>query len=436
MKNNPHVNAIKQLESVARILESEYQDKKRFTAAIELLKTSQKLIEGEIEVEMDSGEKKKFMAYRSQHSNAVGPYKGGIRFHPNVTKEEVMALSTWMTWKCSVTGLPYGGSKGGVVVDPRKLSQVELERLSRAYARFIAGSIGPWTDIPAPDVNTTPQIMAWMIDEYQQILTKNNNLHENPLAAFTGKPLELGGSEGREEATGLGGVYILEKLTEKLGWRRKSDITIAIQGFGNVGYFFAQHADSLGFRVVAVSDSKSGVYVEKGLDPLKTLECKKESGSISSCLCSNGKCDSKLGRAITNEELLELDVDVLVPAALENVITADNAGKIKAKVIIEMANGPVTPEADKILKQKNILLIPDILANAGGVTTSYFEWVQNLQGYYWTKEEVLGKLRPKMEVAFEKMWTIKQEKKLDGRMATYISAVKRVVDIMMLRGWV
>ncbi|MEN8252969.1 MAG: Glu/Leu/Phe/Val dehydrogenase [Patescibacteria group bacterium] len=432
MKNNPHTNASKQLEDVAEILRAEYEDGARFDRAIELLKKPQNLIEGEVEVKMDNGEIKKFKAFRSQHSNAVGPYKGGIRFHRDVTREEVIALSTWMTWKCSVTNLPYGGGKGGVIVDPKKLSEAELQNLSRAYARFIANDIGPWIDVPAPDVNTTPQIMAWMVDEYQKVKTQDFA----SLATFTGKPLELGGSEGRNEATGLGGVYLLEKLAKKLDWKRKKDITIAIQGFGNVGYFFAYHADKLGYRVVAVSDSKSGVYVESGIDPEKTLECKKKTKGIEGCLCSEGKCNADFGKPISNQELLELDVDVLVPAALENVINNTNANNIKAKVIIEMANGPVTPEADEILNKKNILVIPDILANAGGVTTSYLEWVQNLQGYYWTKEEVLNKLQPMMENAFEKMWKLKEDKSLNTRMAVYFSAVKRVVDTMMVRGWI
>jgi len=432
---NPHQMAIAQLEQVAKLLKNDYPDEKRFNKAIKKLATVDRVLEGELEVKMDDGKLQKFKAFRSQHNNARGPYKGGIRFHPNVTKEEVMALSTWMTWKCSVTGIPYGGSKGGVVVDPKTLSQNELQRLSRAYVRFLVNNIGPWTDVPAPDVNTTGQIMAWMVDEYQQLKNKNpENINENLLATFTGKPLELGGSEGREEATGLGGVFILEELAKKLNVQRKKDLTIAIQGFGNVGYFFAYHADRLGYRVVAVSDSKGGVFVEAGLNPAKTLECKHKSGSLTACGCDDQGCDLILGKPITNQELLELDVDVLVPAALENVITKENASRIKAKNIIEMANGPTTPEADEILKSRGILLIPDVLANAGGVTTSYFEWVQNLQGYYWTHEEVVTKLEPLMKAAFAKMWQAKEKYQLDGRMATYVGAVKRVIDAMMIRG--
>lgn len=435
--NNPHQNAIKQLEQVAEILRPLYKDSKKFDAAIEKLKTPDKVVEGHIEVKMDDGSKKTFKAFRSQHNNARGPYKGGIRFHHNVSKEEVMALSTWMTWKCAVTGIPYGGGKGGVIVDPHTLSEDELQRLSRAYARFIAPHVGPWTDIPAPDVNTTGQIMAWMVDEWEtgHRSQETVNIQSNPLATFTGKPLDLGGSEGRDEATGLGGVYVLEELTAALGKKRKQDITVAIQGFGNVGYWFAYHADRLGYKVVAVSDSRGGVYVEEGLDPEKTLACKKQKGAVSDCLCTPEVCDIRNGKTITNEELLELPVDVLVPAALENVIHKDNAKKIKAKAIIEMANGPITPEADEILQKQKILVVPDVLANAGGVTTSYFEWVQNLQGYYWTKEEVLSKLQPLMIDAFRRMWETQQNNpKLTGRMATYLTAVKRVVDVMLLRG--
>jgi len=433
--SNPHAQAVTQLNKVAKLLESQYPDKKVFARAIEKLKKPDRVIEGQLTIVMDDGSQKKFQAYRSQHDDARGPYKGGIRFHPNVTKEEVMALSTWMTWKCAVTGIPYGGSKGGVVVDPKKLSAAELQKLSRAYARFLVNDIGPWTDVPAPDMGTTGPVMSWMVDEWEKAKKeKSGPLMENALATFTGKPLGLGGSQGRDEATGLGGAYILEKLAKELGWQRKKDITIAVQGFGNVGYWFAYHADQLGYKVVAVSDSRGGVYLESGLNPAKTLECKKKAGQIQDCLCDHQQCQVSLGKKISNEELLELEVDVLVPAALESVITIENAPKIKAKHIIEMANGPITPEADEILEKKGILIIPDVLANAGGVTTSYFEWVQNLQGYYWTKAEVLAKLRPLMEKAFDQMWQLKQTIKQSARIATYAQAVKLVIDSLILRG--
>lgn len=432
--SNPHKNSIKQLEKVAKLLRDSYEDQKRFDSAIEKLKKPQNFFKKDLEIEMDDGSKKKFKAFRSQHDNARGPFKGGIRFHQNVSADEVKALSTWMTWKCAVTGIPYGGGKGGIIVNPRELSESELQKLSRAYARFLSDKIGPWVDIPAPDVNTNGQIMAWMVDELENSVSNERRASENLAATFTGKPLMIGGSQGRDEATGLGGVFILEKLTEKLGHDRKRDVTIAIQGFGNVGYWFAYHADQLGYKVVAVSGSKGGVYVEDGLDPSKTMECKKQNGTLDKCLCVDGACNVNNGKSITNEELLELDVDILVPSALENVITKDNANKIKAKAIIEMANGPVTPEADEILKKNDVLVIPDVLANAGGVTVSYFEWAQNLQGYYWTRDEVVAKLQPLMDSAFDAMWAMLEEHKTTGRMATYMNAVKSVIDAMMLRG--
>lgn len=432
--SNSHKNSIKQLEKVAKLLRDSYKNKNRFDQAIEKLKTPQNFFETELEVKMDNGKTKKFKAFRSQHNNARGPFKGGIRFHQNVSADEVKALSTWMTWKCAVTGIPYGGGKGGITVNPRELSEGELQRLSRAYASFLSDKIGPWVDIPAPDVNTNGQIMAWMVDELENTASLERRASENLIATFTGKPIMIGGSQGRDEATGLGGVFILEKLVEKLGHNRKKDVTIAIQGFGNVGYHFAYHADKLGYKVVAVSGSKGGIYVEDGLDPEKTMECKKKKGGLSTCLCVDGKCSVNNGKNITNEELLELDVDILVPSALENVINKDNAHKIKATAIIEMANGPITPEADEILKKNKVLVIPDVLANAGGVTVSYFEWAQNLQGYYWTRDEVVAKLQPLMDNAFDSMWDMLKKHKTTGRMATYMNAVKSVIDTMMLRG--
>jgi glutamate dehydrogenase/leucine dehydrogenase len=421
--NDPHANAVKQLEQVAVLLRDQYDEPDRFDAAIEKLKEPDQVIEGTLSVEMDDGTTQEFQAYRSQHNDARGPYKGGIRYHPNVSLEEVKALSTWMTWKCSVTGIPYGGGKGGVIVDPKKLSQTELQKLTRAYARLIAEHIGPWSDIPAPDVNTDSQTMAWLVDEYEKIMKQKHGMNpENPMATFTGKPLTLGGSQGREEATGLGGVFVLEQLTKKLG-KTPAETTIAIQGFGNVGYWFAHHAHARGYKIIAVSDSRGGVLHENILDPIAALTHKRETGALDG-----------FASPISNDQLLELEVDVLVPSALENVINVTNAEKIKAKAIVEMANGPVTPEADAILHQRNILVIPDVLANAGGVTTSYFEWVQNLQGYYWTKEEVLSKLEGLMISAFEQMWDMHEQTKQDGRMSTYLNAVKRVVDAMMLRG--
>lgn len=432
--SNPHLEAIEELRSVAEILRPQYADKDRFDRAIAKLSQPDEVWQTELELTLDNGQTAKFPAWRSQHDNTLGPYKGGIRFHPDASREEVMALSTWMTWKCATIGIPYGGAKGGIKVDVKTLSPKELERLSRAYASWLAPHIGPWLDIPAPDMNTNSQIMAWMVDEYENLAKNQGRVDANPLATFTGKPLDLGGAEGREEATGLGGVMVLEKLATQLGWQRRQDITIALQGFGNVGYWLAHHADLLGYRVVAVSDSRGGVYVESGLDPSHTLACKKDTGSVAECHCDKTGCQIGRGRTISNAELLALPVDVLVPAAMEDAITADNMDQIQAKVVLEMANGPVDPVADKQLLAKNVLVVPDILANAGGVTTSYFEWMANLRGETWTKTEVIGRLRPLMEQAFDRVWQMKEKTQSSMRMAAYSVAVKRVIDALMVRG--
>jgi glutamate dehydrogenase/leucine dehydrogenase len=409
--SNPYKNAVFQLQQVAGLLNLNEE-------VVEILSKPNKLLKTELEVKMDDGKVKKFKAYRSQHNNAIGPYKGGIRFHPMVTEDEVKALSMWMTWKCSVVGIPYGGAKGGVVVDPKELSEMELQRLSRKYIEFISDDIGPQKDVPAPDMNTNPQVMAWMLDEYEKIKGR-----QEP-GVLTGKPVELGGSLGRTEATGLGGFYVLEKLAEVKSLSNKK-ITIAVQGIGNVGYWFADFAANAGYRVVAISDSRGGIYKKDGLYVENVLKHKNKSGGVS---------DFEGSKKITNKELLELDVDVLVPAALESVITKENAKNIKAKYIIELANGPVTPEADKILFEKGVISIPDVLANAGGVTTSYFEWVQNNMGYYWEKEEVFEKLKVIMDRAFMRVWTKYNEEEVSLRMAAYMGAVDRVVEAMRLRG--
>jgi glutamate dehydrogenase (NAD(P)+) len=429
--SNPYKNAVKQLNEVGKILKL---DKK----TIDKLSKPKNLIKKKISIKLDNGKKKTFQAFRSQHNDSRGPFKGGIRYHPQVSEAEVKALSMWMSWKCSVVGIPYGGGKGGIICNPKKMSETEIERLSRAYIKAIAPYIGPWVDVPAPDVNTNPQIMAWMIDEYNTMVNDQWSMIKNyssPYACITGKPVELGGSKGRTQATGQGGVYVLEKLTRKLNLK-PSETTIAVQGFGNVGYWFARLAHKQGFKITAVSDSKGGVYLKSGLNPDAVLDCKKEKGTVSKCLFKNGK-------KITNEELLEMKVDILVPAALENVINTKNAKKIKAKAIIELANGPVTPEADKILHKNKIILVPDILANAGGVTVSYFEWCQNLSGFYWEKEQVLNRLKKIMDKAFDTWWDkydkIKNQKsKIKNlntpRMAAYAAAVDRVVKAMRIRG--
>ncbi len=401
---DPFESTKAQLAKAAKVLGLE-------AAILERLETPARVVEVNFPVLMDDGTTKVFTGYRSQHNNARGPYKGGLRFSPEVSESEVKALSSWMTWKCAVVDIPFGGGKGGVIVDVRKLSKGELEKVSRAFIHAIAEVIGPEKDVPAPDMNTNAEIMDWMVDEYTKITQD-----PKALAAFTGKSIAKGGSEGRTEATGLGGVYILEDLAKKESLVPEQT-TIAIQGIGNVGHYFAEFATGLGFKIVAVSDSKSAVYDPDGLDLKKVVEYKKTTGSLKGFG----------GQEVSNEELLELPVDILVPAATENVITKDNADAIKARYIIELANGPTTPEADEILLGKNILIIPDILANAGGVTVSYFEWLQNMHNEKWSKEDVFAKLREIMTKAFAEGYETKDKYQTDLRTALYALAINRVL---------
>lgn len=361
-----------------------------------------------LSIKMDIGEMRNFKAWRIQHNSALGPYKGGIRFHPGTIREEVQALATLMTIKCAVAGLPFGGAKGGISVDPKKLSEGELERLSRAFASKLAHFIGEDVDVPAPDVNTNPTIMAWMLDEYQKIMGKKSP------ATFTGKPIALGGSLGRTEATGRGGVMVMESLLEKL--KKKGRQTIAIQGFGNVGYYFAKIAYEEGYKIVAVSDSKGGVYAKEGLNPEKVFANKKLKGNFNA-----------MGKVITNAELLELPVDILVPSALENVINGTNMDAIKAPIIVEMANGPITEEAYNYLKEKGVVVVPDVLANSGGVTVSYLEWVQGKQRFWWSEKEVNDKLQVMMDRAFEAIWNNSIKKKISLKQAAFEVAIERIV---------
>lgn len=417
--NNPFDNAVKQIQNVASLLKLNDKITKKL---LEL----EHFYEVEIPIKMDDGTTRKFKGYRAQHSSARGPYKGGIRFHPNVNPDEVKALSMWMSIKCAVAGIPFGGAKGGVIVNPKELSRGELERLSRGYVKKLYKHIGEQVDVPAPDVNTNPQIMAWMLDEYEKLVG-----HKSP-GTFTGKPVELGGSLGRTEATGRGGVMVLKALAKKLGLKPEKT-SVAVQGFGNVGYYFAHFAEREGFNVVAVSDSKGGVHVKTGINVGKTMSCKLEKGKVADCYCVGSVCDIKKSHQLSNDEILELPVDILVPAALENVITDKNAGKIKARAIIEMANGPITPEADKILAKRGILSVPDVLANSGGVTVSYFEWMQNLENHYWTEAEVNKKLEEVMTRAFNDMWARHEELKVDLRMSAYSNAVAKIARAMELR---
>lgn len=392
-----------------------------------------RVIEVKIPIKLKNGETKIFRGFRSQHNNKLGPYKGGIRFHQNVTKEEVVTLSLWMSLKCAVADLPYGGAKGGIIVDPKTLTESELEKLSREYVREIYDVIGSDKDVPAPDVNTNPKIMNWMMDEYLKISKeKKVNLPENLLyATFTGKPDRNHGLAGRTEATGFGGVVILKELVQRLGLKPEKQ-TIAIQGFGNVGIYFAQFAADNGFKIVAVSDSKGAITEKnhqfKALDIPLVLKCKKEKGMVAGCYCVGGVCDLTKGRPITNEELLELPVDILVPCALENVINKKNMTKIRAKIIIEMANGPVSYEAYEYLTKKGVVIVPDILANAGGVTGSYIEWKQNIENKKYTKNETLKMIEGIMELAFDNIWNEGKNLKTHLKEASTVHALKKLLE--------
>lgn len=388
---------------------------------IESLENPVALLQVSIPVRMDDGSLKIFQGYRVRHSDVRGPGKGGIRYHPQVDLEEVKALAFWMTLKCAVADIPFGGAKGGVIVDPKKLSRLELERLSRGFIQAIADHIGPEIDIPAPDVYTNSTIMGWMASEYARIR------RQKAPAVITGKPLALGGSLGREEATGQGAYFIVKKWMEKKGWEAKKT-TVAVQGFGNAGYQIAKLLYADGFKVVAVSDSKGGLYNRDGLDPVSIKKHKDETKELKDIYCDASVCEIREGNRIRNEELLELEVDLLIPAALENQIHAQNAPRLKARCVVEVANGPTTPEADRILAERKIPLIPDILANAGGVTVSYFEWVQNKTGYYWTLEEVNERLRQKMESAFEKVYETGEGKKIPFRKAAYVLGLQRLAE--------
>jgi len=443
---NPFENAMLQLQNAVRILKEvrgrRYEVRREFFNKTKLLKEPQRIINVTLPVEMDDGKIRIFQGYRVQYNKFLGPYKGGIRFHPHVSLDEVKALSFWMAMKCAVADLPFGGGKGGVIVDPKTLSESELERLSRAYVRAIADCIGPDKDVPAPDVNTNGIIMGWMVDEY--INAKCQMLNAKSIkqiskkeklflsSTFTGKLIKDGGSEGREEATGLGGLYVLEALLLKRNAKCQmlnDKLTVAVQGFGNVGFNIAKFLHEQNFKVVAVSDSKGGVYVPDGMDPELTLDCKKKTGMLAGCYCSGSVCDVKKGKHITNDELLELPVDIIVPSALENVITKDNANKIQAKIILEMANGPTTPEADEILFKRGITVIPDILSNSGGVTVSAFEWEQNRMGEHWSKEDVNKKLNKKMEDAAESIYTTSKKLKTDLRTAAFVVALERILKM-------
>lgn len=385
----------------------------------ELLKEPLRMLEVRIPIKMDDGKVKVFTGYRAQHNDAVGATKGGVRFHPQVSEDEVKALSMWMTLKAGIVDLPYGGGKGGIICDPRQMSMGEIERLSRGYVRAISQFVECNKDIPAPDVFTNSQIMAWMMDEYSRIDEFNSP------GFITGKPIVLGGSQGRDRATAQGVTIVIEEAAK----RRNIDIKgarVVIQGFGNAGSFLAKFMSDLGAKVIGISDAHGALHDPEGLDIDYLLDRRDSFGTVTT-LFEN---------TISNKELLELDCDILVPAAIENQITADNAHNIRASIVVEAANGPTTSEATKILNDRGILLVPDVLASAGGVTVSYFEWVQNNQGYYWSEEEVNEKLLKKMVDAFDNVYTVATTRGIDMRLAAYMVGVRKTAEASRFRGWV
>jgi glutamate dehydrogenase (NADP+) len=380
-----------------------------------------------IPVRMDNGSLRVFQGYRVRYDDSRGPTKGGVRFHPAVTLDEVQSLAFWMTFKCAALNLPFGGAKGGITVNPKQLSKFELERLSRGYVDAIADFIGPDTDIPAPDVYTNSMIMGWMMDQY-------NIIHRQITpAVVTGKPIPMGGSLGRETATAMGAFFTMQTILPKLG-QSPQNTTVAVQGFGNAGAVIAELLFRAGYKVVSVSDSQGAVYAEQGLDIPSIRKIKESIRGVQAVYCEGSVCSLVNHEALTNAQLLELKVDVLVPAALENQITADNADKIQAKYIFEVANGPVTSAADAILEAKGIQVFPDILVNAGGVTVSYFEWVQNRSGFYWGLEEINQRLKDKMTDETERIWSIAQELRCSMRTAAYVHALKRLADAIEAKG--
>lgn len=411
---NPYDNVVAIIDKASKLLGYKNDD-------YEFVKYPEREIKVSIPVRMDDGSSKVFQGFRVQHSTVRGPAKGGLRFHFAVNDDEVRALAAWMTFKCSVVGIPYGGGKGGVICNPKELSATELERITRKFAERLAPNIGPDTDIPAPDVNTTPQVMAWIVDEYSKM--KGHNVP----GVVTGKPITIGGSLGRNEATGRGILFnVLDVLAAK-GIDPKTT-TAVVQGMGNVGGIGAQLMQEVGIKILAMSNSTCGIYNPNGLDVNDVINYMSTKGN----LLKNYKADGV--QVITNKELLELPCTILVPAALENQINMDNVENIKAQFIVEGANGPTTVDADEVLFKKGIIVIPDILANSGGVVVSYFEWVQNLQNYYWTENEVNNKLKVIEDNAFKAVWDMSVEHKVSMRTAAYMIAVKRVVDTAKLRG--
>ncbi|MEX2620777.1 MAG: Glu/Leu/Phe/Val dehydrogenase [Egibacteraceae bacterium] len=393
---------------------------------LERLEHPKSTLKVSIPVRMDNGTLRTFRGYRVRYDDSRGPTKGGIRYHPGVNVDEVQTLAFWMTCKTAIVDLPFGGGKGGITVDPKALSQMELERLSRGYVDAVADFIGPDVDVPAPDVYTNQMIMGWMMDEYGIIKRQITP------AVITGKPLAMGGSLGRGSATADGGFDVLQALRGRL--LDKESPTVAVQGFGNAGATIAQLLFDAGYKVVAVSDSQGGVHARDGLHVPSVHKTKLESRELRAVYCEGSVCDIVEHDRITNEELLALDVDVLVPAALENAITATNVDDVKARVILELANGPVGSKADEVLHERGVTVIPDILANAGGVTVSYFEWVQNRSGYYWTADEVRTRLHERMVRETEALWELKESLGVSLRVAGYVQALRRISEAVDAKG--
>jgi glutamate dehydrogenase len=407
------------LDSTQLIIEEALNKLGFSTEMYELLKEPLRLLTVRIPIRMDNGKIRIFTGYRSQHNDSIGPTKGGIRFHPDVNEDEVKALSIWMSLKCGIVNLPFGGGKGGIICDPREMSFNELEKLSRGYVRAISQLVGPNKDIPAPDVMTNSQIMAWMMDEYSRIRE-----FDSP-GFITGKPIILGGSQGRETATAKGVIHMIRLAMEKRDLSM-DQTKIIIQGFGNAGSYLAKFLYESGAKVIGISDVYGAIYDAEGLDILTLLDRRDSFGTITKLFVNT----------ISNQQLLEQECDILVPAAIENQITQQNASRIRAKIIVEAANGPTTLEATRILSQQGVLLVPDILASAGGVVVSYFEWVQNNQGYYWSEAEVETKLQEVMEKAFENVYNVHITKGVNMRLAAYMVGVRKMAEASHLRGWV
>ncbi|WP_227937940.1 Glu/Leu/Phe/Val family dehydrogenase [Alkalihalobacillus deserti] len=417
--NLQHSKNPNQLESTQIIIKEALNTLGYTSEVFELLKEPLRMLTVRIPIRMDNGNVRIFTGYRSQHNDSVGPTKGGVRFHPEVTEEEVKALSIWMTLKCGIVNIPYGGGKGGIICDPREMSFGEIERLSRGYVRAISQIVGPTKDIPAPDVFTNSQVMAWMMDEYSRIRE-----FDSP-GFITGKPLVLGGSHGRETATARGVAICIEEAARRKDIELKK-AKVVIQGFGNAGSYLAKFLNESGAKVVGISDAYGALYDEEGLDINDLLEKRDSFGTVTNLF----------KHTITNQELLELPCDILVPAAISDQITAENAPNIKAAIVVEAANGPTTMEATQILSQRNVLIIPDVLASSGGVIVSYFEWVQNNLGYYWSEEEVSIKLRTKLIEAFNHVIDTATLHKIDNRLAAYMVGSRKMAEASKFRGWI